>query len=95
MAAIRLVAPREQSITRTDEITEESRLAHKQAVVLEGPGKVLPSPPPPRTHIHHRQAGRQADTKNSQADRMRERKRERAMVRKRERETIINPINRL
>jgi len=78
MAAIRLVAPREQSITRTDEITEESRLAHKQAVVLEGPGKVLPSPPPPRTHIHHRQAGRQTHRTARQTERERERERESA-----------------
>ncbi len=33
-------APREQSITRKDEIAEESRLAHKQSGVLSGPGKV-------------------------------------------------------
>ena len=33
-------APREQSITRKDEIAEESRLAHKQSAVLSGPGKV-------------------------------------------------------
>jgi hypothetical protein len=40
MAAERNTAGREQSITRKDEITEESRLAHKQSVVLQGPGKV-------------------------------------------------------
>ena len=43
MAAERNTAAREQSITRKDEITEESRLAHKQSVVLQGPGKVRAS----------------------------------------------------
>ena len=43
MAAERNTAGREQSITRKDEITEESRLANKQSVVLQGPGKVCAS----------------------------------------------------
>ena len=40
MAAHRLTAARDQTVTRKDEITEEAKLAHKQTVVLEGPGKL-------------------------------------------------------
>ena len=34
MAAHRLTAARDQTVTRKDEITEEAKLAHKQTVVL-------------------------------------------------------------
>jgi len=39
-AAHRTTAEREQSVTVNNEITEESKLAHKFSRVLEGPGKL-------------------------------------------------------